>query len=716
MAKADAPLMEVLKGQWTSMFGMAGMFTVTIFLATLIQPFYDRDELRAFGATGSTKLGFILIEGVFILIFTAVIIWLAKKNMQKFIQFGILFVLWIALSYSLIPMAHLALPTEELTATTTETESGANFIQELGNTENLILYDGDHVISVNQAIGGEGPYAGGNVNWSTNVSDLRDEIASPNPFFMSSNNDIIMCDSTQWVQIDSDNGEVVQRYDDDCNLGFVSSEGEAWHIVRRSLMKIDPFKPIEEVNSSRNANWEWLMPDGFDPSNIRTAEHIGENHMLIVSSRWAGVLEIPDEPHGEGFNPPFIEPIWNYSLSEGDMFTAVTFGSDTNEIINDSANEFSLYLGKIDGVVSGFRIHSNGTVVANDAVNFNGVFEGPIRALFLGDCCNGGANDLWVLDGEELRVFMGSSKIDRTREVVIPGDEFVSISIQYRAHSDYTILKEGVILFDTNVSSFDEPLKMVVWNLPQAPPFEIDGYGVSWADIIGLVLSIVLMGAIILRPEWYVVNTTGILVGAGVSVMLGVSFVPWLVIIFMIGMAFYDHWAVNGSKHMLTLADTMIDLKLPILLVAPKDKDYSFLDEDEGRMAEQDRIAEENENAKKDNSNIEILTQPTKERQKTADAMFMGLGDVIFPGILVISAMTWLPNEIGFAGLHGPTTVAFGTLIGGLIGYTLLMTQVARGKPQAGLPLLNGGSILGYLLTTIIVLGFDALAFNITLF
>ena len=46
-------------------------------------------------------------------------------------------------------------------------------------------------------------------------------------------------------------------------------------------------------------------------------------------------------------------------------------------------------------------------------------------------------------------------------------------------------------------------------------------------------------------------------------------------------------------------------------------------------------------------------------RRKTADAMFMGLGDVIFLGILVISAMTWLPDEVGFAGLHGPTAVAF---------------------------------------------------------
>jgi presenilin-like A22 family membrane protease len=202
-------------------------------------------------------------------------------------------------------------------------------------------------------------------------------------------------------------------------------------------------------------------------------------------------------------------------------------------------------------------------------------------------------------------------------------------------------------------------------------------------------------------------NTIGILVGAGVSVMLGISFVPWIVIIFMVGMAFYDHWAVNGSKHMLTLADTMIDLKLPILLVSPKDKGYSFLDEDEGTMVERQRRNEE--------GNIPDKT-PSNNQKKSADAMFMGLGDVIFPGILVISAMTWLPDEVGFAGIHGPTGVAFGTLIGGLIGYMLLMTQVARGKPQAGLPLLNGGSIIGYLITTIVILGFDALAFNITLF
>ena len=153
MAKDKAPLLEVLKGQWTSMFGMAGMFTITIYLSTLIQPFYDRDELRAFGAAGSTSRIYVILEGIFILIFTAAIIWLAKKNMQRLIQVGILFVLWIALSYSLIPMAHLAIPTAELTATTSETESGGQIIQELGDTNSTIFFDGDHLILVDHAIG-----------------------------------------------------------------------------------------------------------------------------------------------------------------------------------------------------------------------------------------------------------------------------------------------------------------------------------------------------------------------------------------------------------------------------------------------------------------------------------------------------------------------------------------------------------------------------------
>ena len=184
-------------------------------------------------------------------------------------------------------------------------------------------------------------------------------------------------------------------------------------------------------------------------------------------------------------------------------------------------------------------------------------------------------------------------------------------------------------------------------------------------------------------PEWYVVNTVGVLVGSGVIVMLGIAFVPVLIILFMVLAAIYDHWAVNGSKHMLELADTMIDLKLPVLLVAPKDTSYTFLKQDgDIREGTEPRLQ-----APPEGSEMRVA------KPKSRDALFMGLGDVIFPGMLVISSITFLP-EIGpvvfdFWGdpskpVHlGPMLVGMGTLFGGLLGYAALMTQVARGKPQA---------------------------------
>ena len=60
--------------------------------------------------------------------------------------------------------------------------------------------------------------------------------------------------------------------------------------------------------------------------------------------------------------------------------------------------------------------------------------------------------------------------------------------------------------------------------------------------------------------------------------------------------------------------------------------------------------------------------------------------------------------------------VGMGTLLGGLVGYAALMTQVARGKPQAGLPLLNGGSILGYLISGAVFIGIDELWQDISFF
>jgi len=212
------------------------------------------------------------------------------------------------------------------------------------------------------------------------------------------------------------------------------------------------------------------------------------------------------------------------------------------------------------------------------------------------------------------------------------------------------------------------------------------------------------------------VNSVGVMVGSGVIVMIGISFVPTLVIIFMVLAAIYDYWAVHKSKHMLELADTMIGLKLPVLLVAPKEKGYSFLEQEGDIMQDSPPPPTELMEAE-----LVDRQERMKPKKKTRDALFMGLGDVIFPGMLVISAISFLPdwgpeiwNPYGTFYM-AQIVVAIGTLIGGLVGYVLLMTFVAQGNPQPGLPLLNGGAILGYIISGIYAVGpaqlFQAITF-----
>ncbi len=136
-------------------------------------------------------------------------------------------------------------------------------------------------------------------------------------------------------------------------------------------------------------------------------------------------------------------------------------------------------------------------------------------------------------------------------------------------------------------------------------------------------VSIALIIVLIVRPEWYVINTVGILVGAGTITMLGVSFVPLIIIIFMILAAIYDAWAVYKSKHMLELADTMVGLELPVMLVAPH----------KGKMQPKSKMNENKNRQFQQSAQIE----PIQDGGRLGETMLMGLGDVIFPGLLCIS-------------------------------------------------------------------------------
>ena len=281
-----------------------------------------------------------------------------------------------------------------------------------------------------------------------------------------------------------------------------------------------------------------------------------------------------------------------------------------------------------------------------------------------------------------------------------------TVAIIWLARKGLEALIKGIVMLALGLSLFYaiQPFTLIILYL----------IGFATPASVGLsALAITIAGMVALHryPEWYVVNSVGVMVGAGVIVMIGISFVPTLVIIFMLLAAIYDYWAVHKSKHMLELADTMIGLKLPVLLVSPKEKGYSFLDQEGDIMRDSSNAGEMAPPPPGYDGVMEAEMVDEAERlrpkKKSRDALFMGLGDVIFPGMLVISALSFLPEwgpEVwnAFGEIHlAQLVVGVGTLIGGLVGYVALMYFVAQGKPQPGLPLLNGGAILGYLISGI---------------
>lgn len=179
-------------------------------------------------------------------------------------------------------------------------------------------------------------------------------------------------------------------------------------------------------------------------------------------------------------------------------------------------------------------------------------------------------------------------------------------------------------------------------------------------------LSAGLTALLYFYPEWYVIDTVGVIIGAGASTMFGISLAIIPTLLLLVVLAVYDYIAVYRTKHMVALAEGVMDLKLPILLVVPKHWKYSFIKE---KFDKQER-----------------------------EAFFMGLGDAVMPTLLVVSANVFVQGAGSYTvPLVGEMNIpAIGAIVGTFVGFAVLMGLVIKGKPQAGLPFLNTGVILGY--------------------
>ncbi len=184
--------------------------------------------------------------------------------------------------------------------------------------------------------------------------------------------------------------------------------------------------------------------------------------------------------------------------------------------------------------------------------------------------------------------------------------------------------------------------------------------------VITLLLSISLTIILYKFPEWYIIDIIGIILGGGSASIFGISLDIVPTILLLVILLLYDYIAVYQTKHMVALAEGVMDLRLPILLVIPKHWNYSFL---------------------------------TEKFDKTErEAFFMGLGDAVMPTLMVVSANFFVTQVRYFSiPLIGAVNIpAIGAILGTFAGFSLLMIFVMKGKPQAGLPFLNSGAIIGY--------------------
>ncbi len=175
---------------------------------------------------------------------------------------------------------------------------------------------------------------------------------------------------------------------------------------------------------------------------------------------------------------------------------------------------------------------------------------------------------------------------------------------------------------------------------------------VPFLDIYALILAVIIIVALVKKPHWIIIDISAFLLAVGIATMFGISLEPLPVIVLLAILAAYDAISVYKTKHMVSLADSVTRINAPMVFIIPRGQ----------------------------------------------EKMLMGVGDVVIPGILAVSAQRFTSSfEIGFIKLS-----ALLTILGGFLGLMLLLYLVEKRKgAHAGLPFINTGAVLGFLIAQI---------------
>jgi presenilin-like A22 family membrane protease len=222
-------------------------------------------------------------------------------------------------------------------------------------------------------------------------------------------------------------------------------------------------------------------------------------------------------------------------------------------------------------------------------------------------------------------------------------------------------------------------------------------------NVLAVAASVGVAVALVVYPEWYVIDAAGVLMGAGAAGLFGISFGLLPAIVLLAALAVYDAISVYGTRHMLSLAEGVMDLRIPVILVVPLTLSYSLLDDDFSGAAD---VHEDDESDDVDDADGDAgaVSDADEAHGSTGrDAFFIGLGDAVMPTVMIASGAFFSPAaSLGVGFLPALNLPALAAMAGTLAGLAVLLAMVLKGRAHAGLPLLNGGAIGGYLVGSLL--------------
>lgn len=203
---------------------------------------------------------------------------------------------------------------------------------------------------------------------------------------------------------------------------------------------------------------------------------------------------------------------------------------------------------------------------------------------------------------------------------------------------------------------------LLVWDLTAITAMHFAGLEPLTAAVVGGVFTLVYLR----YHPWWLINLCAVAFGAYAAAVLGRNFGLLPAIVLLAATALFDYVAVFRTGHMVSIAQVVkeIDIPLPAVLVVPTG--WAFFDGDADLFNDD-------------------------------DAVTIGLGDVVIPAVLVVSAGVWASTGgVELMGVMVPWP-ALGAIVGVMAGnagvlYVLLCTD--RALP--GLPFINTGAVLGF--------------------